>query len=81
MKRSLENGLLGITGAATSITSAVYSHMNALVAIMAGLLGLIAAAFACMNGYYTWQHNRKEAAREAKRDEAERAAEKMADDE
>ena len=53
MKRSLENGALGIVGAATSITSAVYSHLNAVVAVMAGLLGLIAAAFACMIGSTT----------------------------
>lgn len=74
MKRSIENGTIGILGAVTSITSALYTHVNAAVALLAGLLGLIAAAFAAINGYYQWRHNRKEAAREDAEEERQRQA-------
>ena len=65
MRQSAGNFVLSVVSGVGGYTSIVVSHFNAIVGLLIGLFSLIGAAFAAINGYYTWHNNRKAAAREA----------------
>ena len=59
MRQSAGNFVLSVVSGVGGYTSIVVSHFNAIVGLLIGLFSLIGAAFAAINGYYTWHNNRK----------------------